>query len=64
MTFVNDVAGLDLIDDLRVVVIQRASALVAFFNGGVEAGLFDVPLGNLKMLVNIHFILLVWLVTS
>jgi hypothetical protein len=58
MAFVNDDAGLNLVDDLLVFVRQRAAAFVSFFNGGVQARLFDMPLGNFQMLVNIHFILL------
>jgi hypothetical protein len=58
MTFVDNVAGLDLVDDLLVVFSQRATALVAFFNGGVKTGLFEVPLRNLQMLINVHWYLL------
>jgi hypothetical protein len=61
MAFVNDVAGFDLIDDLCVIIIQRTSAFVAFFNGGVKPGLFDMPLGDLKMLVNVHVCISCWI---
>lgn len=54
MTFVYNVAGLNLVDDLLVVVCQWATALVTFFNGRVKTGLFDMPLGNFQMLINVH----------
>jgi hypothetical protein len=54
VTFVNDVSRFNLVDDLRVVIVQRATAFVAFFNGSVKTGLFDVPLCNFQMLVNVH----------
>ena len=54
MTFVNNIAGLNLFDDLCVIIIQRTAAFVAFLNGGVKTGLLDVPLGDLQMLVNVH----------
>jgi len=60
MAFVNDIAGFDLFDHLGIVIVYRASALVSAFNGRVQASLFDVPLGNLKMLINVHSNLLTW----
>ena len=55
VAFVDNVVRLDLLDDLRVVIVQRATALVAFLYGGVQAGLFDVPLRDFQMLINVHF---------
>jgi hypothetical protein len=54
MAFVDNVAGFDLIDDFGIVIVQRTTALVAFFDGGVQARLFDVPLCNFQVLINVH----------
>ena len=62
MTFVNDVAGFDLVDDFGIVIVQRAAAFVTVFNGRVKASLFDVPLCNFQMLINVHLIFpVIWL---
>jgi hypothetical protein len=54
MAFVNDATGFHLVDLTFVIVRQRASAFVAFFNGRVQASLFNVPLCNFQVLINVH----------
>jgi hypothetical protein len=59
VTFVNNVASFNLLDDFCVVIVQRASAFVSFFNSSVKTSLFDVPSSDFQMLINVHGILLV-----
>ena len=59
MTFVNNVAGFNLLDDFCIVIVQRASAFVTFFNRCVKTSLFNMPLCYFQVLINIHFILLI-----
>ena len=58
MAFVNDEAGLDLVNLLFVIVRQRASAFLSFFNGCVQASLFDMLCCNFQVLANVYLILL------
>jgi hypothetical protein len=50
--FFLDFAGFHFVNDLLVMFVYRATASV--LGSGVQASLFDMPLGNFQMLVNIH----------
>jgi len=54
----DDISRLNLIDHFLVLIGQRAAAAVSSLNGCVQASLFNMPCGNLQMLVNIHGLLL------
>jgi hypothetical protein len=56
LVVVDNVPALDLVDDLLIVICQRAAAGVTSLNGGVKTSLLDVPFCDFEMLINVHLI--------